>query len=98
MATKTTRYFTVIAILMTTLSLFSPFSAMASSGETTTSSSSTNTTTIVTNQDASSENGTRSIIDKTQDLTQIGWRNCRRNRRKRSANMGGKPGHNTAGK
>lgn len=73
MATKTTRYFTVIAILMTTLSLFSPFSAMASSGETTTSSSGTTTTTIVTNQDASSDNGTSSsIIDKTQDLTQIG--------------------------
>ena len=74
MVTKTTRYFTVIAILMTTLSLFSPFSAMASSGETTTSSSGTTTTTIVTNQDASSENGTSSssIIDKTQDLTQIG--------------------------
>lgn len=78
MATKTTRYFTVIAILMTTLSLFSPFSAMASSGETTTSSSGTTTTTIVTNQDASSENGTSSssssssIIEKTQDLTQIG--------------------------
>jgi hypothetical protein len=77
MATKTTRYFTVIAILMTTLSLFSPFSAMASSGETTTSSSGTTTTTIVTNQDASSENGTSStsgssIIDKTQDLTQSG--------------------------
>lgn len=75
MATKTTRYFTVIAILMTTLSLFSPFSAMASRGETTTSSSGTTTTTIVTNQDASSENGRRSsssIIDKTQDLTQIG--------------------------
>lgn len=75
MATKTTRYFTVIAILMTTLSLFSPFSAMASRGETTTSSSGTTTTTIVTNQDASSENGTSSsssIIDKTQDLTQIG--------------------------
>jgi hypothetical protein len=74
MATKTTRYFTVIAILMTTLSLFSPFSAMASSGETTTSSSDTTTTTIVTNQDASSENGTSSssIIDKTQDLTQSG--------------------------
>jgi hypothetical protein len=78
MATKTTRYFTVIAILMTTLSLFSPFSAMASRGETTTSSSSTTTTTIVTNQDASSENGasssssSSSIIDKTQDLTQSG--------------------------
>ena len=75
MATKTTRYFTVIAILMTTLSLFSPFSAIASSGETTTSGSGTTTTTIVTNQDASSENGTSSsssIIDKTQDLTQIG--------------------------
>jgi hypothetical protein len=73
MATKTTRYFTVIAILMTTLSLFSPFSAMASSGETTTSSSGTTTTTIVTNQDASSENGmSSSIIDKTQDLTQSG--------------------------
>ena len=74
MATKTTRYFTVIAILMTTLSLFSPFSAMASSGETTTSSSGTTTTTIVINQDASSENGTSSssIIDKTQDLRQIG--------------------------
>jgi hypothetical protein len=75
MATKTTRYFTVIAILMTTLSLFSPFSAMASRGETTTSSSGTTTTTIVTNQDASSENGrssSSSIIDQTQDLTQIG--------------------------
>lgn len=74
MATKTTRYFTVIAILMTTLSLFSPFSTMASSGETTTSTSGTTTTTIVTNQDASSENGasSSSIIDKTQDLTQIG--------------------------
>ena len=73
MATKTTRYFTVIAILMTTLSLFSPFSAMASSGETTTSSSGTTTTTIVTNQDGSSENGMSSnIIDKTQDLTQSG--------------------------
>jgi hypothetical protein len=73
MATKTTRYFTVIAILMTTLSLFSPFSAMASSGETTTSSSGTTITTIVTNQDASSENGmSSSIIDKTQDLTQSG--------------------------
>lgn len=75
MATKTTRYFTVIAILMTTLWLFSPFSAMARSGETTTSSSGTTTTTIVTNQDASSENGTSSsssIIDKTQDLTQSG--------------------------
>jgi hypothetical protein len=75
MVTKTIRYFTVIAILMTTLSLFSPFSAMASSGETTTSSSGTTTTTIVTNQDASSENGTSSsssIIDKTQDLTQSG--------------------------
>jgi hypothetical protein len=75
MATKTTRYFTVIAILITTLSLFSPFSAMARSGETTTSSSGTTTTTIVTNQDASSENGTSSsssIIDKTQDLTQSG--------------------------
>lgn len=73
MATKTTRYFTVIAILMTTLSLFSPFSAMGSRGETTTSSSGTTTTTIVTNQDGSSENGmSSSIIDKTQDLTQIG--------------------------
>src|SRR5919108_5984012 len=74
MATKTTRYFTVIAILMTTLSLFSPFSAMASRGETTTSSSGSTTTTIVTNQDASSENGmsSSSIIDKTQDLTQSG--------------------------
>ena len=74
MATKTTRYFTVIAILMTTLSLFSPFSAIGSRGETTTSSSGTTTTTIVTNQDASSENGTgsSSIIDKTQDLTQSG--------------------------
>jgi hypothetical protein len=76
MATKTPRYFTVIAILMTTLSLFSPFSAMASRAETITSSSGTTTTTIVTNQDASSENGTSSssssIIDKTQDLTQSG--------------------------
>jgi hypothetical protein len=76
MATKTTRYFTVIAILMTTLSLFSPFSAMASRWETTTSSSGTTTTTMVTNQDASSENGmsssSTSIIDKTQDLTQSG--------------------------
>ena len=74
MATKTTRYFTVIAILMTILSLFSPFSAMASRGETTTSSSGSTTTTIVTNQDASSENGmsSSSIIDKTQDLTQSG--------------------------
>lgn len=74
MATKKPRYFTVIAILMTTLSLFSPFSAMASRGETTTSSSGTSTTTIVTNQDASSENGmsSSSIIDKTQDLTQSG--------------------------
>jgi hypothetical protein len=73
MATKTTRYFTVIAILMTTLSLFSPFSAMASRGETITSSSGTTTTTIVTNQDGSSENGMSSnIIDKTQDLTQSG--------------------------
>jgi hypothetical protein len=73
MATKTTRYFTVIAILMTTLSLFSPFSAIASSGETITSSSGTTTATIVTNQDGSSENGMSSnIIDKTQDLTQSG--------------------------
>jgi hypothetical protein len=76
MATKTIRYFTVIAILMTTLSLFPPFSAMGSRDETTTSSSTT--TTIVTNQDSSSENGTSSssssssIIDKTQDLTQSG--------------------------
>jgi hypothetical protein len=71
MATKTTRYFTVIAILMMTLSLFSPFSAMGSRDETTTSSDTT--TTIVTNQDGSSENGiSSSIIDKTQDLTQSG--------------------------
>jgi hypothetical protein len=78
MATKTARYFTVIAILMTTLSLFPPFSAMGSRDETTTSSSGT-TTTIVTNQDSSSQNGTSSssssssiTIDKTQDLTQSG--------------------------
>jgi hypothetical protein len=74
MATKTARYFTVIAIIMTTLSLFSPFSAMGSREETTTSSGTT--TTIVTNQDGSSENGTSSsssiTIDKTQDLTQSG--------------------------
>ena len=76
MATKTARYFTVIAILMTTLSLFPPFSAMGSRDETTTSSSTT--TTIVTNQDGSSQNGTSSsssssiTIDKTQDLTQSG--------------------------
>jgi hypothetical protein len=75
MATKTARYFTVIAILVTTLSLFPPFSAMGSRDETTTSSSGT-TTTIVTNQDSSSQNGTSSsssiTIDKTQDLTQSG--------------------------
>jgi hypothetical protein len=77
MATKTARYFTVIAILVTTLSLFPPFSAMASRDETTTSSSGT-TTTIVTNQDSSSQNGTSSsssssiTIDKTQELTQSG--------------------------
>jgi hypothetical protein len=76
MATKTARYFTVIAILMTTLSLFPPFSAIGSRDETTTSSSGT-TTTIVTNQDSSSQNGTSSssssiTIDKTQDLTQSG--------------------------
>jgi hypothetical protein len=78
MATKTARYFTVIAILVMTLSLFPPFSAMGSRDETTTSSSGT-TTTIVTNQDSSSENGTSSssssssiTIDKTQDLTQNG--------------------------
>jgi hypothetical protein len=71
MATKTARYFIVIAILMTTLSLFPLFSAMGSREETTTSS--TTTTTIVTNQDGSSENGTSSsIIDKTQGLTQSG--------------------------
>jgi hypothetical protein len=75
-ATKTARYFTVIAILMTTLSLFPPFSAIGSRDETTTSSSGT-TTTIVTNQDSSSQNGTSSssssiTIDKTQDLTQSG--------------------------
>jgi hypothetical protein len=71
MATKTARYFTVIAILVTTLSLFPPFSAMGSRDET--------TTTIVTNQDSSSQNGTSSssssssiTIDKTQDLTQSG--------------------------
>jgi hypothetical protein len=58
MATKTARYFTVIAILVTTLSLFPPFSAMASRDETSTSSSTTNT--IVTNQDSSSENGASS--------------------------------------
>jgi hypothetical protein len=73
MATKTARYFTVIAILMTTLSLFPLFSAMARE-ETSTSSSTTNT--IVTNQDGSSENGrssgSSSIIEKTQDLTQSG--------------------------
>ena len=73
MATKTARYFTVIAILMTTLSLFPPFSAMGSRDETTTSSSGT-TTTIVTNQDSSSQNGTSSssTIDKSRDLTQSG--------------------------
>jgi hypothetical protein len=75
MATKTARYFTVIAILVMTLSLFPPFSAMGSRDETTTSSSGT-TTTIVTNQDSSSQNGTSSsssiTIDKTQDLTQSG--------------------------
>jgi hypothetical protein len=75
MATKTARYFTVIAILVATLSLFPPFSAMGSRDETTTSSSGT-TTTIVTNQDSSSQNGTSSsssiTIDKTQDLTQSG--------------------------
>jgi hypothetical protein len=64
MATKTARYFTVIALLMMTLSLFPPFSAMGSREEATTSSCSTATTsscstaTIVTNQDGSSENGT----------------------------------------
>ena len=73
MPTKTARYFTVIAILVTTLSLFPAFSAMGSRDETTTSSSTTNT--IVTNQDSSSENGTSSsssssiTTDKTQDLT-----------------------------
>jgi hypothetical protein len=77
MATKTTRYFTVIAILMTALSLFSPFSAMGSRDETATSSSSTTTSTIVTNQDGSSENGTSSSSSSssitngiTQDSTQ----------------------------
>jgi hypothetical protein len=76
MATKIGRYFTVIAILVTTLSLFPPFSAMGSRDEITSSSSTT--TTIVTNQDGSSENGTSSsssssiTIDKTQDLTQSG--------------------------
>jgi hypothetical protein len=73
MATKTARYFTVIAIIIT-LSLFPPFSAMGRE-ETITSSD----TTIVTNQDVSSGNGrssssssSSSIIDKTQDLTQSG--------------------------
>jgi hypothetical protein len=75
MTTKTARYFTVIAILMTTLSLFPSFSAMGSRDETTTSSGIT--TTVVTNQDGSSENGTSNssssiTIDKTQDLTQSG--------------------------
>jgi hypothetical protein len=79
MATKTARYFTVIAILMTTLSLFPPFSAMGSRDETSTSSSTTST--IVTNQDSSSENGasssssssssSRSVTNGiTQDSTQ----------------------------
>jgi hypothetical protein len=68
MATKTTRYFTVIAILMTTLSLFSPFSAMGSRDETSTSSSTTST--IVTNQDGSSENGTSSSSSITNGITQ----------------------------
>jgi hypothetical protein len=73
MATKTIRYFTVIVILMTTLSLFSPFSAMGSRDETSTSSSTTST--IVTNQDGSSENGTSSSSSSitngiTQDSTQ----------------------------
>jgi hypothetical protein len=53
MATKTARYFTVIAILMT-LSLIPAFSAMG------TTTSSDSTATIVTNQDGSSENGTSS--------------------------------------
>jgi hypothetical protein len=88
MATKTARYFTVIAILMTTLSLFPPFSAMGSREEANTSSGAT--TTIVTNQNGSNENGTSScssssisssgsissssssISDGTQDLTQGG--------------------------
>jgi hypothetical protein len=78
MATKTARYFTVIAILMTTLSLFPPFSAMGSRDETSTSSSTTST--IVTNQDGSSENGASSSSSSsssssitngiTQDSTQ----------------------------
>jgi hypothetical protein len=75
MATKTARYFTVIAILMTTLSIFPPFSAMGSRDETSTSSSTTST--IVTNQDGSSENGTSSSSSSssitngiTQDSTQ----------------------------
>jgi hypothetical protein len=74
MATKTTRYFTVIAILMTTLLLFPPFSTMGSRDETSTSSSTTST--IVTNQDGSSENGTSSSSSSsitngiTQDSTQ----------------------------
>jgi hypothetical protein len=67
MATKTIRYFTVIVILMTTLSLFSPFSAMGSRDETTTSSSTT--TTIVTNQDGSSENGTSSSSSSSSSIT-----------------------------
>jgi hypothetical protein len=70
MATKTARYFMVIAILVTTLSLFSPFSAMGSRDETTTSSSSTTTSTIVTNQDGSSENGTSSSSSITNGITQ----------------------------
>jgi hypothetical protein len=82
MATKTARYFTVIAILMTTLSLFPPFAAMGSREEANTSSGTT--TTIVTNQNGSNENGTSScsssssssssgsISDETQDLRQGG--------------------------
>lgn len=86
MAAKTARYFTVIAILMTTLSLLPPFSAMGSREEANTSSGTT--TTIVTNQNGSNENGTSScssssssgssssssgsISDETQDLTQGG--------------------------
>jgi hypothetical protein len=74
MATKSARYFTLIAILMTTLSLFPPFSAMGIE-ETTTSScittttSSCSTTTIVTNQDGNSENGTSSSTSSSSSGT-----------------------------
>jgi hypothetical protein len=70
MATKTARYFTVIAILMTTLLLFPPFSTMGSREEANTSRGTT--TTIVTNQNGSNENGTSSCSSSSSSSSSGG--------------------------